>query len=371
MENEYLILIHNLGAGSNGFLGEFNAENKYDIKNDIKDLLKKTNKLITEYKSDKITAVATVGSYTFNFVVYVQLGEQNKKRLTLFFLEKGNVFDENKEFLTYISSVIIDGNVNIIQTLKKEFNMYIQDESLGVDMSNASLIVLANQKDKILKHSKFLQKELKNIDKAYVLKTLALLKTGSEFGTQFLLQFKNLVKAQKLDKSKDTYWGSLKKILDKMINDNSMAFDSKLKQRLEELQAGYIHLVKNIKEPEVTTAPAKKKEEKKKDGDKSKKKDDKKDDKKKDKDNGGSSNDSQKASDGATLGGEDIVVGGGVKPRIGKRYAKTYLKQSVDFYGLLTNIYGNQKGRHILEETNNKNKPKETIKTKQDEGRDL
>ena len=44
MENEYLILIHNLGAGSNGLLGEFNAENKYDIKSDIKDLLKKTNK---------------------------------------------------------------------------------------------------------------------------------------------------------------------------------------------------------------------------------------------------------------------------------------------------------------------------------------
>ena len=150
MENEYLILIHNLGAGSNGLLGEFNAENKYDIKSDIKDLLKKTNKLITEYKTDKISAVATVGSYTFDFVVYVQLGEQNKKRLTLFLKEKGKILEEDKEYLTVISSVIIEGSANIIQTLKKEFNMYIQDESTGIDMSNAGLIALANHKDKIL-----------------------------------------------------------------------------------------------------------------------------------------------------------------------------------------------------------------------------
>lgn len=281
MENEYLILIHNLGAGSNGLLGEFNAENKYDIKSDIKDLLKKTNKLITEYKTDKITAVATVGSYTFDFVVYVQLGEQNKKRLTLFLKEKGKILEEDKEYLTVISSVIIDGSANIIQTLKKEFNMYIQDESTGIDMSNAGLIALANYKDKILARSKFLQKELMALDKAYVLKALALIKAGGgSFGNQFLLQFKNLVKMQKLDKNNPLYWHSLKKILDKMLIDNAKVFDGKLMQKLQELQAGYIHMVKNTKEQVTTVAPAKKKAEvKKKAKPKKKKPDNKKEDK--------------------------------------------------------------------------------------------
>lgn len=367
MENEYLILIHNLGAGSNGFLGEFNNANKYEIKSDIKDLLKKTNKLITEYKTDRITAVATVGSYTFNFVVYVQLGEQNKKRLTLFFVENGKILDENKEYLTLISSVIIDGNVNIIQTLKKEFNMYIQDESAGIDMSNANLIALADHKDSIIAHSKFLQKELIKIDKAYVLKTLALIKASSKFGTQFLLQFKSFVKAQNLDKSKDSYWSSLKKILDKMLNDNSKVFDGKLKQHLDDLQAGYIHLVKNMKEAVIVqTAKAKKKvEEKKKQKPKKKKPDAKKNSGK-----ASSSNGAKTSTSGVDFGPQTFTFGN-VKPKINKQYSDTYLKQSVGFYGILTNIYGNQKGRHILEETKRENQFSKNIKTKQDQGRDM
>lgn len=370
MENEYLILIHNLGAGSNGLLGEFNNADKYEIKSDIKDLLKKANKLITEYKTDKITAVATVGSHTFNFVVYVQLGEQNKKRLTLFFVEKGNILDENKEFLTLISSVVVDGNVNIIQTLKKEFNMYIQDESIGIDMSNASLIALATRKDEILAHSKFLQKELVKVDKAYVLKTLALIKASSEFGTQFLLQFKNIVKTQKLDKSKDSYWSSLKKILDKMLNDNSRIFDGKLKQHLDDLQAGYIHMVKNMKEPIVITAPAKKKEEEKKKDKPKGKPDDKKDKKNGSSSNGSSSDDKQTVSANSVFGQRTFTFGN-EKSKINKQYSNTYLKQAVGFYGILTNIYGNQKGRHSLEETKVQNQPLKNIKTKQDQGRDL
>lgn len=266
MENEYVILIHNLDAGSNGLLGEFNAEKNYDIKQDVKNQLKITNKLITEYKQDKITAVATVGSYTFDFEVYVQLGEQNKKRLTLFFKEKAQILQEDKEFLTRIESVIVDISQNNLEVIKKEFKMYTADESVGVDMANSNLTGLKLFKDGIVAHSKFLQKELISLDKAYVLKMLSLIKTSGSVGNDFIIQFKKLILAKKLDKSKDNYWRTLKNILDKLVIQNEPIFNEKLKEKIKDLQVGYVHLTKNIKEPVVAKAPAKKKKEEKKGG---------------------------------------------------------------------------------------------------------
>lgn len=266
MENEYVILIHNLDAGSNGLLGEFNAEKNYDIKQDVKNQLKITNKLITDYKQDEITAVATVGSYSFDFVVYVQLGEQNKKRLTLFFKEKAKILQEDKEFLTRIESVVVDVSQNNLEVIKKEFKMYTADESVGIDMANANLTGLKSFKDGVVAHSKFLQKELISLDKAYVLKMLSLIKTSGSVGNDFILQFKNLILAKKLNKSKDNYWRTLKNILDKLVIQNEPIFNEKLKEKIKELQVGYIHLTKNIKEPVVANAPAKKKKEEKKEG---------------------------------------------------------------------------------------------------------
>lgn len=266
MVNEYRVLINNLEAGSNGFLGEFNADNKYDIADNLKQELTKANKLINSYKTDKICAVATIGSYTFNFVVYVQLGEQNKKRLSLFLEEKGKFFDEDKEFLTLLSSVIIEGSQNPLEVIKKEFAMYIADESTGIDMSNSNLTTVVQQIDKIVKRSKFLQGELKTLNKAYVMKILSLIKT-TEYGNQFLLQFKDIINNKKINKNDDKYWNKLKNILDKMLIENEALFDGKLNQRIEDLQKGYIHMVLNAKEPIVVkpeTKKPKKEEEKKK-----------------------------------------------------------------------------------------------------------
>lgn len=263
MVNEYRVLIYNLEAGSNGLLGEFNVDNKYDIANNLKQELTKANKLINSYKPDKICAVATIGSYTFNFVVYVQLGEQNKKRLSLFLEEKGKFFDEDKEFLTLLSSIIIEGSQNLLEVIKKEFAMYIADESTGIDMSNSNLTTVVQQKDKTVKRSKFLQGELKTLNKAYVLKILSLVKT-SEYGNQFLLQFKDIIKNKNVNKNDDKYWNKLKNILDKMLLENESLFDGKLNQRIEDLQKGYIHMVLNAKEP-IAIKPEDKKPKKEED----------------------------------------------------------------------------------------------------------
>ena len=258
MENEYITLIRNMDANACALLGEFNSENKYDIADNLKQDLKKANKLITEYKPDAVNATASVGSHTFNFIVYIQLGEQNKKRATLFLVEKAKIILEDKELLTFISSVIIQEGQNLLSVIKKEFNLFLMDESEGIDMSNSNLTSLINKKDQVIKRSKFLQKELVTLNKAYVLRMLSIIKTSGTFGNQFIFQFKNYVKLQNLDKRDEAYWNKLKNILDKFVIENAELFDAKTKQKMEDLQIGYRHMVLNTKEP-VITKPEKKK----------------------------------------------------------------------------------------------------------------
>lgn len=372
MENEYVILIHNLDAGSNGLLGEFNAENNYDIKQDVKNQLKITNKLITEYKQDKITAVATVGSYTFDFVVFVQLGEQNKKRLTLFFKEKAKILQEDKEFLTRLESVVVDISQNNLEVIKKEFKIYTVDESVGIDMANANLTGLKSFKDSVVAHSKFLQKELKNLDKAYVLKMLSLIKTSGSLGNEFILRFKDLILSKKLDKSKDNYWSTLKNILDKLVIQNAPIFNEKLMEKMKALQEGYVHMAKNIKEPVVANTPAKKKKEepkkaKAKAKSKAKSKPKKKDDKGKDKKSG--TKDTKQ--ENAKTSQQKIFPQGVLKDKYYKYpRAKKIKSGRYDFGVEMTQIFDNDADRGQREKQEEELR-KQQKAVKQDLGRDF
>ncbi|MBQ7884779.1 MAG: hypothetical protein IJ318_01630 [Clostridia bacterium] len=259
MENDYLVLLHNLDAGASSLLGEFDASDSYVIADDIKQELIKANKLITEYKPDKITAKATAGSYSFDFAVYVQLGEQNKKRATLFLIEKCKLGFVEKEVLTLLKSVIVDGSQNLMNVVKKEFSLFVIDESEGIDMANANLKALLARMAQVASRSKFLVGELHDADKAYVLKMLGLIKGTGSYGTRLLAQFKNMMRAKHLDKNDPKYWNSLKNMLDKLLLDNSLLFNGKVKERMDEMQKGYRDMVLNAKEPKKEESKPKKK----------------------------------------------------------------------------------------------------------------
>ena len=223
MENkEYIVLMHNLDAGANALLGEFGSNDSYDISENIKAELIKANKIIDSYKIDEIKSTAVVGAYSFNFITYIQLGEGNKKRISLFLKEKCKLGQEDKELTTFLKSVIVDSVANVIEIVKKEFNMYIRDESTGIDMTNSSLQAIIARKNIVVNRAKFLKTELNDANKAYVLKMLSLIKTSGPYGNQLLLEFRNIVKNQKLLKSQDNYWANLKKIIDKLVIDNAL-----------------------------------------------------------------------------------------------------------------------------------------------------
>lgn len=259
MANENEVFLNNLDAGSSALLGEFTMSDTYVIADDIKQDLLKCNKLITNYKPDKITATATVGSYTFDFNIYVQLGEHNKKRATLFLLEKTKLGFVEKELLTHIKSVIIEAGQNLMNVVKKEFNLFVRDESEGVDMLNETLKALLNRKAQVSSRSKYLVNALYDADKAYVLKMLGVIKSTGPFGDRLITQFKNMIKARNLNKADPKYWNTLKRILDRMVVDNALLFNGKIKERIEEMQKAYRDLVVGTKEPTKEAGGAKKK----------------------------------------------------------------------------------------------------------------
>ena len=259
MANENVVFLDNLDAGSSGLLGEFTTSDTYVIADDLKAELLKANKLITEYKPDKITAIATVGSYTFDFNIFVQLGEENKKRATLFLFEKTKLGFTEKELLTHIKSVIIEANQNLINVVKKEFNLFVRDESEGVDMANENLKALLNRKAQVSSRSKYLANALYDADRAYVMKMLGLIKSTGPYGDRFITQFKNMLKARNLNKADAKYWNTVKRLLDRMIADNALLFTGKAKARMEEMQKAYRDLVAGTKEPTKEAGVAKKK----------------------------------------------------------------------------------------------------------------
>lgn len=259
MENENVVFLNNLDAGSSGLLGEFTTSDTYIIADDVKQDLLKANKLITDYKSDKITANATAGSYTFEFLVYIQLGEQNKKRATLFLQEKTKLGFVEKELLTHIKSVIIEAGQNLMSVAKKEFNLFVRDETEGVDMANENLKALLNRKAQVSSRSKYLANALYDADKAYVMKMLGLIKGTGPYGDRFITQFKNMLKARNLNKADPKYWNTVKRLLDRMIAENSLLFSGKAKARMEEMQKAYRDLVAGTKEPAKDAGGAKKK----------------------------------------------------------------------------------------------------------------
>ena len=364
MENEYVVLLHNLDAGSSALLGEFNAEDNYDISDDIKKELLKSNKLLTEYKSDEIKANAKVGSFSFDFVVYVQLGEEHKKRISLFLKEKCKLGLADKELETYISSVIVEEEHNLLEIVKKEFNIYTIDESSGIDMSNSNLKAILDKKDKVAKRAKFLLTELNGLNKSYVLKMLSLIKASGPYGNQLLFQFKEIIKSQNLDKSKDNYWFALKTVLDKLVTENILLFDDRTKKRMEALQKEYKQAVNNAKEP-----PQKSKSDKK----------SKSDDKKKKKKGKGKGDDDSQPTNSSNVGSNNNVstesklkpIAIASKPKPAEPLQEE-INQSLDnknFVFLGNEIFDQRMYKNLLRQQ--KLKADELNKQKADVGRDL
>ena len=125
-------------------------------------------------------------------------------------------------------------------------------------MSNSNLSAVITKKEQVVKRSQFLKSELAVANRAYVLKMLSLIKASGEFGNLFLMQFKNLIQLKNISKKSDDYWNKIKVLLDKMLIENESVFSGPIKQKMEQLQKGYINAVLNAKEPVVVKKDAKK-----------------------------------------------------------------------------------------------------------------
>lgn len=248
MNSQYSAFLKNYDAMSSGLLGSFDKEQTYTISDDILAELLKAKKLITSFKLDKIEAVATAGSYTFNFVVFIQEGENNKKRAGIFLEEKIESPFIKKQLFTPVSSFVDNDDNSFIEKVKKQFNLFIRDESLGVDLSNIDLAKLLNKLKLNENKIKTYQLELLSDEKMYVLKMLDILKSDGIYAKQFISNFKKIITQQKLKRNDPRYWNKLKLELDKYLIENFLAFSEATKLAIGNLQQNFMDKVDSIKD---------------------------------------------------------------------------------------------------------------------------
>lgn len=267
MEKGYVNHLNNLEVEAGGLLGFFDSDGLYIIEDGIKEELIKCNKTITDFKNNKISASAKVGEFVLQFYVYIQDGEDNKKRAGLFVDENSKLGFAKKELQTYVDSVILPNSGGFFDEIKKRYHLYLPDESEGVDMNNTNLTKIINKKSVGAKRYKTMIPVLMDIDKAYVLKMLALLKSSGEYGQKMLAELRQQMDNKKLNKLDKNYWRDIKILFDNLLMQNQNVFSTMIKERMEEIQKEYLKAYLNTKEP-VKEAPkkAEKKKEKKKAG---------------------------------------------------------------------------------------------------------
>lgn len=258
MEKQFEQYLMNLDADASGFIGTFDENKKYNIDDATKEKLVKTNKLFEDYSETLIKAKATIGSFVFNFELYIQLGHENKKRVSIFLVEESklNIVEKQTTMLDY---KVFDDDAEFLANVQKAFNIFKADESEGVDMTNLALLELVaklKQKQQLLN---FKIKELRALDKEYVAKMLAILKGSAPYGVLFCQQFKDMVMALKLDKMNVEYWHMLKLLLDKKLLENISVFDPKTQAQLLAVTDKYIKVYNSTQQNQAVKPAGKSK----------------------------------------------------------------------------------------------------------------
>lgn len=268
MEKTYINHLNNLDVEAGGLLGFFDADGQYIIDDDIKQELIKCNKLITDYKNNIISATAQVAEFLLKFNVYIQEGEGNQKRAGLFVDENSKLGFAKSELQTYVDSVVLPNTGAFFDEIKKRFNLFLRDESEGVDMNNNNLTKIINKKSSGVKKYKTMVPVLIDLDKAYVVKMLSILKHSGEYGQTILSELTKQVDDKKINKKDQAYWRQLKVMVDKLLIPNEGVFSTMVQEQIRKAQLEYLRGYFSTKEPvaKAPTPKAEKKKEKKKGG---------------------------------------------------------------------------------------------------------
>lgn len=264
MEKKYLNHLYNQSAEADGLLGSFDADKHYIIEEDIIKELINCNKLVSSREADKILAVADFDAFKLDFVIYIQDGENNLKRAGIFVKEKCNLEFKQKTLETYVDSFVYENSALFYEELKKRYKLFSVDESEGIDLKNSGFLKIINKKTASKKYKTSIPFFL-DLDREYVKKMLALLRTSGPYGAELINQLRLLVEEKKLNKNAPTYWRDLKDLVDKTIIDNIGLFNKDTIDLMNKVQNEYLQAHGKTKadstkiEEAAAAAPSKKK----------------------------------------------------------------------------------------------------------------
>lgn len=240
----------------NGLIGIFDA-GKYIIDSDVKEELKKLNKVLDSKDSKMLACHAKYHDFLFNFVVEFER-QSIYSSAKLYLIEEKEEETEVKKFKTLISSEVVSEDVDIEKRAMEVWHIYSEETPNELKLSELDSIIIRLSKDRI-----FGRDLVEVLSQLYIFQMKKMLESLGETGKAVIKEYNEFIRLVSIKKPSIVNNFSKQKVLFEKVLEDSGIMEMLKKDHAEELVNIYKEFyeplekisVKKEKSAEVTKEP--------------------------------------------------------------------------------------------------------------------
>lgn len=205
----------------NGLIGSF-VDGKYEIPDELKDDLKKLNKVLASSDGKTLVCHAKYRDFQFNFEVDIERLEIFSTA-KLYLLEEKEEEEGAKKFKTLISSEVAPKDINIEKRAMEVWHISLEEEENETKLSELDSIIIRLSKDRT-----FGKDLIEILSQLYIFQMLKFLEGVGEAGKEVVKEYNEFVRLIIIKKpSIVNNHVKLKEVLDKMLSENELMVEIK------------------------------------------------------------------------------------------------------------------------------------------------
>ena len=205
----------------NGLIGSF-VDGKYEISDELKDDLKKLNKVLASSDGKTLVCHAKYRDFQFNFEVDIERLEIFSTA-KLYLLEEKEEEEGAKKFRTLISSEVAPKDINIEKRAMEVWHISLEEEENETKLSELDSIIIRLSKDRT-----FGKDLIEILSQLYIFQMLKFLEGVGEAGKEVVKEYNEFVRLIIIKKpSIVNNHVKLKEVLDKMLSENELMVEIK------------------------------------------------------------------------------------------------------------------------------------------------
>ena len=205
----------------NGLIGSF-VDGKYEIPDELKDDLKKLNKVLASSDGKTLVCYAKYRDFRFNFEVSLERFEIFSTA-KLYLLEEKEEEEGARKFRPLISSEVAPKDINIEKRAMEVWHISLEEEENETKLSELDSIIIRLSKDRT-----FGKDLIEILSQLYIFQMLKFLEGVGEAGKEVVKEYNEFVRLIIIKKpSIVNNHVKLKEVLDKMLSENELMVEIK------------------------------------------------------------------------------------------------------------------------------------------------